>query len=107
VQARLSQCYDKVNVVVVYCEVEVYFHSFFAPALDANMSLNRTCFRQFPAERNTGLHRIRDKASQPRKDGLDKRNISCTIRGTEHILRDHRVVTLYTEICHFQSFRLF
>jgi len=40
VQTRMSQCYLKVNIVFDYCRVELYFHTFSAPTLDADMPLN-------------------------------------------------------------------
>jgi len=50
VKARLSQCYDKVNIVYDYCAVQIYLHAFSAKALDGDVSLTSTSYRQFPAE---------------------------------------------------------
>jgi len=42
VQARLSQCYGKVNIVVDYCAVHVYLHAFSATALEEDLRLTST-----------------------------------------------------------------
>jgi hypothetical protein len=39
VQARLSQSYDKVDILVEYYGAEVYLHVFSANALDRDMPL--------------------------------------------------------------------
>jgi len=55
-QARLSQYYDKVNIVVDYCTVEVYLHAFPAKALDGVVSLTSTSDGYFLTEMNTGTY---------------------------------------------------
>jgi len=56
VQAKLSQCYDKENIVVEYGAVEFYLQEFSAKALDGDLPLTSTSDGYFPAERTTGTH---------------------------------------------------
>jgi hypothetical protein len=40
-QVRLSHCYDKVNIVVYYCAIEVYLHAFTKMELEVNFNVRR------------------------------------------------------------------
>jgi hypothetical protein len=57
-QARLSQCYDKVNTVLDKSAVEVYLHAFPATMLDGNVPLNSTSEQEFTTEITTGTYWI-------------------------------------------------
>jgi len=48
VQARLSQCYDKVNIAFDYCTVELYPRAFSAKAQGAVVPLTSTSERLSP-----------------------------------------------------------
>jgi len=51
VQAVLSQCYVKVNIVVDYSAVDLYHHAFSVKALDGVTPLKSTSDGYFPAKR--------------------------------------------------------
>jgi hypothetical protein len=48
VQARLSERYDKLNIAVDFCAVEIYLHAFSAKLLDEDVPLTSNSDGYFP-----------------------------------------------------------
>jgi hypothetical protein len=87
VQAKLSQCYDTINIKFDYSGVEVFFHAFSSEAQDGNVPLNSTSdgYLHFPTEWTNRTPWIGGMAWQRRKKGLYKRKFSRKIIGKERL----------------------
>jgi len=82
VQTRLSQSYDKINILVDYCGAEFCLHAFSANALDGDMPLPSNSKGYSPQKEPPVTNALSYEVTT-RKDGLDKRKFPCTVIGTE------------------------
>jgi hypothetical protein len=67
VQARWSQDYHTVNIVVDCCGADVYLHAFSVTSPDGDVRLISNSDGQFPAQRTTGTEWIGGTAGQPER----------------------------------------